>query len=97
MSGAMLKYVTAWNMPKTCHFLNLFVILCKKFRLIPDPHTRSISEFLFFFSNIYLFLAALGLCCCPCAFSSCGEWELLFVVVRRLFIVMVSLVAEHRF
>ena len=25
----------------------------------------------------YLFLLALGLCCCPWAFSSCGDWGLL--------------------
>ena len=28
----------------------------------------------FFFNFVYLFLAALGLCCCARAFSSCGEW-----------------------
>ena len=28
---------------------------------------------------IYLFLAALGLCCCTCAFSTCGERRLLFL------------------
>ena len=38
---------------------------------------------------IFLFLAALGLRCCSRAFSSYGEGELLFVVVA-------SLVAEHR-
>ena len=39
-------------------------------------------------------MAALGLRCCVQAFSSCGEWELLFIVVRRLVIVMASFV-EH--
>ena len=33
---------------------------------------------------IYLFLAALGLCCCMQAFSSCGERGLLFIAVRVL-------------
>ena len=32
------------------------------------------------------FLAALGLCCCARAFSSCGEQGLLFVEVRGLLI-----------
>ena len=45
---------------------------------------------------IYLFLAALGLCCCTRTFSSCGEQGLPFVAVGRLLIVMASLVAEHR-
>ena len=31
---------------------------------------------------IYLFLAALGLCCCMWAFSSCSEQGLCFVAVR---------------
>ena len=52
--------------------------------------------FLKFIYFIYLFLAVLGLHCCAGAFSSCGEWGLLFVAVHRLLIVVASLVAEHR-
>ena len=44
---------------------------------------------------IYLFLAALGLRCCAQAFSSCGEWGLLFVAVHGLLTAVASLVAEH--
>ena len=43
-----------------------------------------LNKFIYF---IYLFLAALGLHCCMRAFSSCGEWGLLFIVVRGLLIV----------
>ena len=43
------------------------------------------------FLIIYSFLAALGLCCCSRAFSSSGEWGLLFVVVRGLLIAVPSL------
>ena len=43
----------------------------------------------------FLFLVALGLCCCMRAFFSCGEQGLLFVVVRGL-LIAVSVVAEHR-
>ena len=43
---------------------------------------------------IYLFLAALGLCCCMQAFSSC-EQGLLFLAVCRLLIVVAFLVAKH--
>ena len=57
------------------------------------------SPFYRFFKNkfiyLILFLAALGLCCCARAFSSCGKWGLLFVVVRGLLIVVASLVAER--
>ena len=42
------------------------------------------QEFTFFF----FFLAALGFRCCTRAFSSCGEWRLLLVVVRGLLIVV---------
>ena len=48
------------------------------------------------FYLIYLFLAALGLCCCARAFSSCGEQGLLFIAVLRLLIAVASLAAEHR-
>ena len=37
---------------------------------------------------------ALGLRCCVQAFSSCGEWELHFVVVHGLLLAVASLVAE---
>ena len=54
-------------------------------------------KFFFFLINLfYLFLAALGLHCCAQAFSSRGEWGLLFVVVRGLLIVVASFVAEYR-
>ena len=43
----------------------------------------------------FLILAALGLCCCARAFSSCGEQGLLSVVVRGLLIAVASLVVEH--
>ena len=36
-----------------------------------------------------------GLRCCAPAFSICGEWELLFVAVDMLFIMVASLVVEH--
>ena len=45
--------------------------------------------------NFYLFLAALGLCCCVRAFSSCGERGLLLVAERGLLIAVASLVVEH--
>ena len=54
-------------------------------------------DLFFFLINffIYLFLAALGLCCCMRAFSSCGERGLLFVVVHGLLIAVASFVVEH--
>ena len=75
-------------------------------KLIPLPHNfdycsiigsfkigkKSNFVFLLF---IYLFMAALGLCCCARAFSSCGERGLLFVAVHGLLIAVASLVVEH--
>ena len=40
-------------------------------------------------------MAALGLCCCTRAFSSCSERGILFIVVCGLLIAVASLVAEH--
>ena len=51
--------------------------------------------FIYLFIFICLFLAALGLLCCARAFSSCGEWGLLFVAVSGLLIAVASLVVEH--
>ena len=53
----------------------------------------SLNKFIYLF--IYLFSAALGLCCCARAFSSCSERGLLFIAVHRLLIAVASLVAEH--
>ena len=47
-----------------------------------------------FFNN--LFLATPGLCCFMWAFSSCGEWGLLFLAAHGLLTAVASLVAEHR-
>ena len=44
--------------------------------------------------SFYLFLTSLCLCCCVWAFSSCGKWGLLLVVVWELLIAVASLVAE---
>ena len=52
----------------------------------------------FFLIFIHLFislLAALHLCCCAQAFSSCCEQGLLFLAVRGLLIAVASLVVEH--
>ena len=55
--------------------------------------------FLFFCFNlilfIYLFLAALGLCCCVQAFSSCSERGLLFIAERGLLTAVAPLVVEQ--
>ena len=43
-----------------------------------------------------LFLVTLGLWCCTQAFSSYGEWELLFAAVSGLLITVTSFAPEHR-
>ena len=65
------------------------------FCVIPHPSVicKGLSYFVFFLIN--LFLAALCLRCCAWAFSSCGEWGLLFGVVHGLLIAVASLVVEH--
>ena len=44
------------------------------------PHPP--HSYLFIYLFIYLFLAVLGLRFCARAFSSCGKWGPLFIVVR---------------
>ena len=56
------------------------------------------QTYFFFFFKMHWFIlstAALGLFCSAKAFSSCGEWELLFVVALGLLTAGASLVAEH--
>ena len=53
-----------------------------------------LNKFIYLF--IFLFSAVLGLRFCARAFSSCGEWGPLFIVVLRPLTVVASLVAEHR-
>ena len=47
------------------------------------------------FLNKFIYFLFLGLCCCVRAFSSCGDWGLLFIAVHGLLIAVASLVAEH--
>ena len=65
--------------------------------LLLERKLQSLFYFILFIFKIYLFLfwAALGLHCRTQAFSSCGEWGLLFVVLHGLLIVVASLFAEH--
>ena len=46
-------------------------------------------------NSFYLSLTALGLHCCTQAFSSCDEWELLFIVLCGILIAVASLVSER--
>ena len=53
--------------------------------------------FIYFKVNfMYLFFAALGLCCCAPALSSCGEWGYSLVAVPGLLTAVASLLSEHR-
>ena len=50
----------------------------------------------YFFLRVFIYLAALGLCCYTQAFSSFGESGLLFLAVRRLLVAVAPLAAENR-
>ena len=51
----------------------------------------------FVFSDVCLFLAALGFDCCAWAFLSCGEQGCSLVAVRGLLTAVASLVAKPGF
>ena len=82
---------------------SLFYLIMQLLKSLSILRIRAVQALPFFFCFfvflinlfIYLFLAALGLCCCAQAFSSCGEQGLLFIAVRGLLIAVASLVAEH--
>ena len=73
-------------------------IVLRLLYLLPDVIDKDMKVYIYIYIYIYIFfffLAALGLCCCTQAFSSCGEQWLLFIAVHGLLIAEVSLVAEH--
>ena len=73
-------------------FLCILTIIC-------CCHNLKILVFYLFNLFVYLFiyfLAVLGLCFCVRAFSNCGKWGPLFIVVCGPLTIVASLVAEHR-
>ena len=64
------------------------------FYVLQDKHKYN-TKHIVTHIGLFIFLAALGLRCCVRAFSSCGEWGLLFIGVHRLLIEVASLVEEH--
>ena len=70
------------------------------YTIVASQLLEVLFNFAFFFKKnsylfIYLFLAALGLCCCTRAFSSCSEQEPLFVAVRGPLTAVASPAVEH--
>ena len=57
-------------------------------------HWKVLALNYYYYYYIYLFLAVLGLHCCTWALSSCGEWGLLFVVLRGLLIASLGMQAS---
>ena len=81
---------------RVCESVHNWDLELPRERLSCRPLTLDAFFFtIYFFIFLNLFLAALGLRCCTRAFSSCGEWGLLFVAVRGLLIAVASLVVEH--
>ena len=76
-----------------CEISDLFILL--DLDIGGQKNLPTNYQFNFINVFIYLFLAALGLCCCMQAFSSCSEQGLLFFAVPRLLTAVASLVAEH--
>ena len=91
-------FLTSWN--SKLFQTHLILSLWKPrnesfFQEALTPLSEECYLFIYLFYYYFYFLAALGLCCCVEAFSSCGEQGLLFVAVHGLLIAVASLVAEH--
>ena len=84
LTNVYLCFVLGTHITEHFAFINLFI-----------PFNNFVRDFIIILKFIYLFLAALGLCCCAHTFSSCSERGLFFVAVRGLLIAVASLVAEH--
>ena len=74
---------------------NIVLLSCVKY-ILPYGLVIFFLNTFKFYLFIYLFLAVLGLRFCARAFSSCGKRGPLFIAVRGLLTIAVSLVAEHR-
>ena len=80
----------------------LFVLFMVSFDVLKLLSFIRSHLFIFFFLInlfiylLFLFLAVLGLHFCARAFSSCGEWGPLFIMVRGPLTVAASPLAEHR-
>ena len=72
-------------------YLNLiyFISLAKALPILIKKKKKNFKKI-----NLFI-LAAVGFCCCMQAFSSSGDWGLLFVVVHGLLIVVASFVVEY--
>ena len=81
-----LMIIELWRVVyKFC--MQVFCQIHALWRFSPDWENFLLPLHSLFLFKIYLFiylLAASGLRCCTRAFSSCGEWELLFVVEHGL-------------
>ena len=94
---------------KGCHFCVCVLLICVFFgdftslskRTFTGSKSLNLGEWIwgnsFFFRKEFFrfLLAVLGLRCCAWAFSSCGEWGLLFVGMHGFLIAATSLIAEH--
>ena len=98
-------YPDTWALEKMAQILSCihwnvqcsFQDFCKSWRTCFPRITLGGS--LFFFSALHLLfscLIVLSLCCFVLAFSSCGEWDLVFALVLGPLIEVAPLVAEHR-
>ena len=87
LKSYMLKYNFSGRGSCSCsyQFYNINPNPLGTSRALPHQLYPSLPLFFLF---IYL--------CCAQAFSSCGEWGLLFVAVHGLLIAVASLVAQHR-
>ena len=96
-------YFPSFSDQNTCRHIksNLLCLIVKTlynltpFCLSDLPNVGPLLFALQIYLFIYLFLAALGLRCCTWAFSSCGEWGLLFVAVHGLLVAVASLAVVH--
>ena len=98
--GALLRKKSlgsgsAKRMGKTCLSKLAYNIYCVTTRKEGGKRGAGLNSITFLFFSFFL-LAVLGLRCCACAFSNCGEPGLLFVAVHGLLIVVASFVVEHR-
>ena len=77
------KYFECFLHEDTLHFPNIIIFSMPREGVITSEKGQ-LNIGWHFVKKLYLFMAVLGLHCSTQAFSSCGEWWLLFVAVCGL-------------
>ena len=92
MLGAHMGRIDEWL------YQSVFLVSSHTYQMLVNLSSDEQWELYLFFTLIfiYVFLAVLSRPCCAWTFFSCGKWQLLFIELHGLLIMVASLVVVRR-